>query len=137
MRYSSPLVRQLCTTSTVMLAVMLFVAGYTHADATGVTPIGPFSGQYHEDFNSGPVFAYASLRTFSDTTTLAIEDDPTSATSIKIETNSSLGGDLVHPISGKMMGQLGILDWEFNTPVSQFGGYWENNSHADDATVKF
>jgi hypothetical protein len=35
------------------------------------------------------------------------------------------------------MGQLGIADWEFTQPVSQFGGYWENNSHADDATAEF
>ena len=36
-----------------------------------------------------------------------------------------------------MVGQLGIAQWTFSTPVSDFGGYFENNSRFDDAVVDF
>jgi hypothetical protein len=36
-----------------------------------------------------------------------------------------------------MVGQLGIAQWTFATPVSDFGGYFENNSRFDDAKVDF
>ena len=49
----------------------------------------------------------------------------------------TLGGDLVTPISDMMAGQLGVGQWTFDTPVRKFGGWWENNSGADDATVEF
>jgi hypothetical protein len=36
-----------------------------------------------------------------------------------------------------MVGQLGIAEWTFATPVSEFGGYFENNSRFDNAVVDF
>jgi hypothetical protein len=36
-----------------------------------------------------------------------------------------------------MVGQLGISEWEFNSPVVQFGGYFANNSRFDDARIDF
>jgi hypothetical protein len=36
-----------------------------------------------------------------------------------------------------MVGQLGIAQWTFASPVSQFGGYFQNNSRFDDAVVDF
>lgn len=61
----------------------------------------------------------------------------TSGGSIKLEWSSSLGGDLVTPLSGMMMGQLGIADWQFNQPVRRFGAFIANNSGKDDGTAFF
>jgi MYXO-CTERM domain-containing protein len=36
-----------------------------------------------------------------------------------------------------MAGQLGVAQWKFSQPVSDFGAWFENNSGADDATVSF
>ena len=56
---------------------------------------------------------------------------------IKIEWSSSLGGDLVRPLSGMMMGQLGIADWQFTQPIRRFGAYFANNSGKNDGTAYF
>ena len=58
--------------------------------------------------------------------------------SIKIEFSSQLGSDLVtHRSPDRMMGQLSVLEWVFDQPVSHFGGWWENNSRFDHANVEF
>ena len=36
-----------------------------------------------------------------------------------------------------MIGQLGVLEWVFHMPIQKFGGYFENNSRFDDATLEF
>ena len=36
-----------------------------------------------------------------------------------------------------MLGQIGITQWDFHTPVSRFGAYFENNSRFDDVVVDF
>jgi hypothetical protein len=57
---------------------------------------------------------------------------------LKFELSSSLDGDLVVPHSPpRMMGQIGISQWVFTTPLLQFGSYFENNSRFDNATVDF
>jgi hypothetical protein len=52
--------------------------------------------------------------------------------------SSSLDGVLELPRSAPwMVGQLGIADWTFTTPISDFGGYFANNSRFPDAVVDF
>jgi hypothetical protein len=36
-----------------------------------------------------------------------------------------------------MLGQIGISEWEFSTPLTKFGAWFANNSRFDDATVDF
>src|SRR5688572_3540189 len=100
-----------------------------------VTPIGQFIGDFHDTFDQwNATNATASLPTFDDHGSIVrVGTDG----SIKTEFSSQLGGDLVVPITDMMIGQLCIPDWIFNEPASRFGGYWESNSHADDATLQF
>ena len=105
------------------------------SSAATLTPIGPFTGDFSDDFNRfSNVQAVQVLDVFSNH---GVIRNLTSGGAIKVEFSSQLNGDLVVPISGLMMGQLGIARWEFNEPVSRFGGWWENNSGADDATATF
>ena len=100
-----------------------------------ITSIGPFSGTLHENFDEFPTdTAVRFLDLFNNQARITVEG---TSNSIKLEFSSSLGGDLVTPISRLMCGQLGIADWTFTTPAARFGGYWENNSHTDDATAEF
>lgn len=104
--------------------------------SAAVTTAGPFVGDYHDNFDQywPNVNAVQELDVFDHH---GVIRNLTSGGAIKIELGSELNGDLVLPINKTMMGQLGIADWVFNQPVSRFGGMWENNSHADDATVTF
>ena len=96
---------------------------------------GPFLGDLTETFNQhGSTMAVQSLPVFAGTATL---DNTTDGGAIKVEFSSAFNGDLVTPLSGMMAGQLGIGHWIFDEPVLKFGGWWENNSGADDATVAF
>ena len=100
-----------------------------------ITNLAPFTGTLHENFDEFPTdTAVRFLDLFNNQARITVEGNENS---IKLEFSSQLGGDLVTPISRLMCGQLGIADWTFTTPVARFGGYWENNSHADDATAEF
>ncbi len=105
------------------------------------TPIGPFTGDRSENFDAfgGGGGGHLTLDIFDAAVTLNMLTD---GGAIKLEFGSTLivGGqsDTVSPRSAPtMMGQLGILEWNFNTPVSQFGGYFENNSFADHVEFEF
>ena len=106
--------------------------------AQPVTPIGPFSGQFHENYdNLGLNFgdAVSQLSLFGGS---AVIRNLTSGGSIKYAGNSTLGGDTVVARSAPgMIGQLGIAQWDFTQPVDRFGSYFENNSRFDDAVIDF
>ena len=116
-----------------VIAVTLF-GSYYEAKAD-ITAIGQFTGSATDTFNQyNEVMAVQTLDVFGGLGTIS---NLTEDGAIKVEFSSNFGGDLVTPISGMMMGQLGIGQWDFNTPVTRFGGWWENNSGADDATLEF
>ena len=103
-------------------------------------PVGPFTGDRSENFSSfqGGTGGFLELDIFGDAVTLFGLD----GAAIKIEFQSTLifqgRSDTVVPRSQPVfMGQLGIMEWQFNQPVSKFGGYFENNSFADDVTFEF
>lgn len=102
-----------------------------------VTPIGPFVGDLSDNFDSmGLPFgsAHAALDIFGGFCTIR----RIGTGSIKYEFDSNLGGDQVNCRSPfAMIGQLAISEWTFDQPISQFGGWWENNSRFDDAQVRF
>src|SRR3954464_5976787 len=84
-----------------------------------ITNVAPFTGTYHENFDEFPTdTAVRFLNLFNNRATITVEGD---ANSIKLEFSSSLGGDLVTPISRLMCGQLGIADWDFPVPATRFG----------------
>ena len=111
---------------------LLLAASAARAD---ITPIPPFTGDFSDDFGSYPFSAHSTLDImggFATITRLNPEG------SIKIEFSSQLGSDLVtHRSPDRMMGQLSVLEWVFDEPVSHFGGWWENNSRFDHANVEF
>jgi hypothetical protein len=101
-----------------------------------ITLLAPFQGTVSENFdNLGITGAQQEISIFRQTATVS---NLTSGGALKIEYSSSLNGVLVVPRSAPlMMGQIGISEWVFNTPLTKFGGYFENNSRFDDATVDF
>jgi hypothetical protein len=106
------------------------------AQAGGVVPIGPFVGTNSENFdNTGVDGATQTLNVFGG---LATIQNLTSGGALKVERSSSLDGLLQVPRSAPwMVGQLGIAKWTFAQPVSEFGGYFANNSRFNDAVVDF
>src|SRR5947209_20055484 len=117
----------------IALSTPLFVP---RAAQAGIVPIGPFVGTSSENFDStGVDGATQTLTVFGG---LATIQNLTAGGALKVERSSSLDGDLVVPRSDPwMVGQLGIARWTFSQPVSEFGGYFENNSRFDDAAVDF
>jgi hypothetical protein len=100
-----------------------------------VSAIAPFPGDLSDTFDQySSVNAVQQLSVFGGAGFIR---NLSAGGAIKLEFASQFNGDLVVPISGMMMGQLGIADWVFATPAVRFGGYWENNSGANDATVSF
>lgn len=94
-------------------------------------------------FNSPPIETFDEYHATNAVPRLSVLNGAGTVTnrteggSIKLEFSSSLAGDLVTPISGMMMGQLGIADWEFAHPVRRFGALIENNSGMDGGTAYF
>ena len=100
-----------------------------------VSTVGPFTGRFNDSFDQYSTnMAVRTLPVFGNGSAITVLG---TNNSIKVEFASQLGGDLVVPISDMMMGQLGVADWTFPAPATRFGGWWENNSGADHATVQF
>src|SRR6516165_6515382 len=93
----------------------------------GLITIAPFVGTDSENFdNTGVDGATQTLSVFGG---LATIQNLTSGGALKVERSSSLDGVLQVPRSAPwMVGQLGIAEWTFAQPVSEFGGYFANNS---------
>jgi hypothetical protein len=120
-----------------LLSVMscsLFVP--TMAQGGGIVPIGPFVGTNSENFDhTGVDGATQTLTVFGG---LATIQNLTQGGALKVERSSSLDGVLEVPRSPPwMVGQLGIALWTFTQPVTEFGGYFANNSRFPDAVVDF
>jgi hypothetical protein len=117
------------------IAILPFLVATPPALA-GIVTIGPFTGTNSENFdNLGVDGATQTLNVLGGIATI---QNLTSGGALKVERSSSLDGDLVVPRSPPwMVGQLGIAQWTFSKPVSDFGGYFENNSRVDDAVIDF
>ncbi len=106
------------------------------ARAGGIVAIDPFVGTNSENFdNTGVEGATQTLNVFGG---LATIQNLTAGGALKVELSSSLDGVQEFPRSTPwMVGQLGIARWTFATPVSEFGGYFANNSRFPDAVIDF
>jgi hypothetical protein len=97
--------------------------------------VGTFTGTATDTFDQHD--NNMSVQTLSVFGGLGTLENLTPGGAIKVEFASTFLNDPVVPISDMMAGQLGIGQWSFDVPVTRFGGWWENNSGADDATVQF
>ncbi len=115
------------------LAIILLLTGI--AARADIIAVDPFAGMATDTFNQyNQTMAEQVLPVFDG---LGVIRNMTQGGAIKVEWGSQFSGKWVRPRSGMMMGQLGIGQWEFDVPVTRFGGWWENNSGADNATVTF
>jgi RNA polymerase sigma factor (sigma-70 family) len=101
-----------------------------------ITQLGPFQGTASDGFdNLGSDVTQQGISILGSTVTVS---NLTRNGALKLVGASSLGGVLVTAHSSpSMLGQLGISEWVFSTPVTKFGAYFANNSRFDDATVDF
>ncbi|MFQ5414104.1 MAG: PEP-CTERM sorting domain-containing protein [Phycisphaerae bacterium] len=104
--------------------------------AAQIHEVGPFEGALSEDLDSFPTTMIVSeLDLFGGAATLSgVSGD----TTVHLLLADTFGGDTVLPRSSPFM--VGVTEpavWAFDTPLLEFGGYFENNSGADDATAEF
>jgi hypothetical protein len=116
-----------------LICTIVWLGATTRAD---VVPIGPFQGTMSENFdNLNLGVTNQQISVFGGTTTVT---NLTNGGALKLAFGSTLGGVTVTARSAPtMLGELGITSWVFSTPLSKFGGYWQNNSRFDDAQVAF
>jgi hypothetical protein len=122
--------------SLLLIALSASLLAPAASRAGGIMPIGPFVGANSENFdNTGVDGATQTLNVFGG---LAAIVNLTAGGALKVERSSSLDGVLQVPRSDPwMVGQLGIAEWDFARPISEFGGYFANNSRFNDAVVDF
>jgi hypothetical protein len=114
--------------------LLLAVLPYSALVRGDVIPIGPFPGAFSESFDH--LNALEAQQQLTIMGGFATVRNLTPGGALKWESSSSLDGVLVTPHSPpKMLGQLGISEWDFNAPLSRFGSYFANNSRFDDAQV--
>ncbi|MGD8451873.1 MAG: hypothetical protein PVJ57_08645 [Phycisphaerae bacterium] len=125
------------TLSRTTLAVL--VACCVAAASAGVTPIDPFTGELYEGFETigsvggteTPIDIFDGAGTFDDTVA-HYGYIATSLYSVPTE-------EYIYPYNGNiMMGSVtGWAAFEFDTPVSEFGGYIGTADELDVSTVTF
>jgi hypothetical protein len=119
-----------------LLSLALAALSLSSPSRADVVPIDPFDGAMSENFDSfnqgGGLQELVILDGF------ATVRNQSEGGAIKVEYASWRDGIQIYPHSRPlMMGQMGIMEWEFEEPVSQFGSYFANNSRVDDAQVDF
>ena len=121
----------------VCLAVMVFCMVTAQAQ---ITPIGHFTGDISDDFGdlAGGSAHPQTVTIFSGNCTASNIHPDGFLAILSNSTRGQTNGDTVIARSFPVMfGQLGITQWDFDTPISQFGAYFENNSRFDDVIVDF
>jgi hypothetical protein len=101
-----------------------------------IAQLGPFQGAASEGFDTlGTPVTQQGISILGGTATVS---NLTDRGAIKIVAGSSLGGASVTAHSPSyMLGQIGISEWVFSTPLTKFGAWFANNSRFDDAKVDF
>lgn len=118
-----------------LLVIPVCLACAASVARADIITIDPFEGMAEDTFDQyNQNMAEQSLPVFGN---LGAIQNLSQGGAIKVEWGSQFQGKWVRAISGMMVGQLGVGQWIFDVPVTRFGGWWENNSGADDATVEF
>jgi hypothetical protein len=123
--------------SKVLVAVSAATLGSTAF--AQIVPIGPFTGQHSEGFETQPAGAFSDCvvgRVFSNTADMCDSTAPIGA--IIITTSSGFMCQMF-PNSGTKFAFTtnGAADWTFDTPATRFGGMLGTNSGLPNATVEF
>ncbi len=101
-----------------------------------ISQLGPFQGAASEGFDAlGVEVTQQGISILGGTATVS---NVTERGALKIVAGSTMGGVPVTAHSPSyMLGQVGISEWVFRTPLTKFGAYFANNSRFDDAKVDF
>jgi hypothetical protein len=101
-----------------------------------IAQLGPFQGAASEGFDAlGVEVTQQGIRILGGMATVS---NLTERGALKIVAGSTMGGVPVTAHSPSyMLGQVGISEWVFRTPLTKFGAYFANNSRFDDAKVDF
>jgi RNA polymerase sigma factor (sigma-70 family) len=111
-------------------------AGHQRARPGPIAQLGPFQGTASEGF--GALGVEVTQQGISILGNMATVSNVTDRGALKLVAGSSMGGVLVTARSPSfMLGQIGISEWVFSTPLIKFGAYFANNSRVDDAKVDF
>lgn len=101
-----------------------------------IAQLGPFHGAASEGFDALGV--EVTQQGISILGGMATVSNLTERGALKIVAGSTMGGVPVTARSPSyMLGQVGISEWVFSTPLTKFGAYFANNSRFDDAKVDF
>ena len=121
-----------CTLMAVSAIIVCCVVGHAKAQ---IVPIGEFTGDHSEGFESLMFGFFTSHPVFNDTGVVRTIDGSNSL----IITSSWVFMGTVFPHSGsRFMGSAGALpEWVFDVPALQFGGFFTTNSGTDDAVAFF
>jgi RNA polymerase sigma factor (sigma-70 family) len=119
----------------VTTAFFLF-ATRANVSRTAIAQLGPFQGAASEGFDA--LGLEVTRQGVSILGGMATVSNLTERGALKVVAGSTMGGVPVtaHSPSG-MLGQIGISEWVFSTPLTKFGAYFANNSRFDDAKVAF
>src|ERR1041385_2317189 len=101
-----------------------------------IAQLGRFQGAASEGFDALGV--EVTQQGISILGGMATVSNLTERGALKIVAGSTMGGVAVTAHSPTyMLGQVGISEWVFRTPLTKFGAYFANNSRFDDAKVDF
>jgi RNA polymerase sigma factor (sigma-70 family) len=124
--------------SAILVAAVVTTAVLSQSKASPhrgpVAQLGPFQGAASEGFDAlGVEVTQQGISILGKTATVS---NLTHGGALKVAAGSSMGGVLVTAHSQSfMLGQIGISEWVFSTPLTKFGAYFANNSRFDDAKV--
>lgn len=102
-----------------------------------VTPVPRFTGEFQENFDRfGTTTITHQVSTFGGRGVLRSNDDDTT---VHVLLGDTFLGQTIGPRTAPLMAGLtiGPAVFEFSTPVYRFGGFFENNSGANNATARF
>ena len=119
-----------------LLSTAVLLCAFATVAPAQIQEIEPFKGEHTEDFESFGLTFETQLDLFGGE---AVLSGTTGVLAVFVVPGSSIGGSpSVSPHTGGWFGGGGEpVNWIFDTPVHQFGGYFATNSGASDAIADF
>ena len=111
-------------------------ANRSRSSSGPISQLGPFQGAASEGFDALGV--EVTRQGISILGGMATVSNLTERGALKVVAGSTMSGVPVTARSPSyMLGQLGISEWVFSTPLTKIGAWFANNSRFDDAKVDF